>query len=171
MPLPEDVGTPVDFPEAEVRIPPKKEPFFYGGQAVIEVVMMRGKSHYAVAVRLPNTKQIAVDRGELKAAIYVNPIWKLPFVRGLALIGEQLHLGMKALMWSANMNAGGHGVEIGKKEIRSSVAVAGVFALLLFIGLPLPLASLAGPPSGGFGFGAGEGGIRVGPVVGYPSGF
>src|ERR1700724_1896314 len=92
--------------------------FFYGGQAVIEGVMMRGKRHYAVAVRLPNTKQIAVDKGELKAAIYVNPFWNLPMVRGLALIGEQLHLGMKALMWSANMNAGGHGVEIGKKETR-----------------------------------------------------
>src|SRR2546426_4082281 len=169
MPLPEDVGTPVDFPEAEVRIPPKKDPFFYGGQAVIEGVMMRGKSHYAVAVRLPNTKQIAVDRGELKAAIYVNPIWKLPFVRGLALIGEQLHLGMKALMWSANMNAGGHGVEIGKKEIRSSVAVAGVFALLLFIGLPLLLASLAVHRSGSFGFVVVEGVIRVGLVLGYLS--
>src|ERR1700738_5199198 len=104
----------------------KSEQFFYGGQAVIEGVMMRGKRHYAVAVRLPNTKQIAVDKGELKAAIYVNPFWKLPMVRGLALIGEQLHLGMKALMWSANMNAGGHGVEIGKKEIRSSVAVAAI---------------------------------------------
>src|SRR3989475_12289258 len=169
MPLPEDVGTPVDFPEAEVRIPPKKEPFFYGGQAVIEGVMMRGRSHYAVAVRLPNTKQIAVDRGELKAAIYVNPIWKLPFVRGLALIGEQLHLGMKALMWSANMNAGGHGVQIGKKEIRTSVAVAGVFALMLFIGLPLVLASLAVHRSGSFGFVVVEGVIRVGLVLGYLS--
>src|SRR6185369_12112945 len=82
------------------------QPFFYGGQAVIEGVMMRGKSHYAVAVRLPNTKEIVVDRGELKAPIYTNPLWKLPFVRGLALIGEQLHLGMKSLLWSVNMNAG-----------------------------------------------------------------
>src|SRR5712692_6672473 len=148
MPVPEDAGSPVGSREAEVRIPPKKEPFFYGGQAVIEGVMMRGKRHYAVAVRLPNTKQIVVDRGELKAAIYVKPVWKLPFVRGLALIGEQLHLGMKALMWSVNMNAGGHGVEIGKKEIRSSVAIAAVFGLLLFFGLPLLLASFAVHRSG-----------------------
>src|SRR6266566_5163230 len=46
------------------------QPFFYGGQAVIEGVMMRGKSHYAVVVRLPSTKEIVVDRGELKAPIY-----------------------------------------------------------------------------------------------------
>src|SRR5713101_7161231 len=142
----------------------KAEPFFYGGQAVIEGVMMRGKRYYAVAVRLPNTKEIVVDRGELKAAIYVHPFWKLPFVRGLALIGEQLHLGMKALMWSVNMNAGGHGVEIGKKEIRGSVAIAGIFALLLFFGLPLLLASFAVHRSGTFQFVLVEGVIRVGLV-------
>src|SRR5487761_766185 len=93
--------------------PPKAEPFFYGGQAVIEGVMMRGKHHYAGAVRLPTTKEIVVDRGELKASIYVNPVWKLPFVRGLALIAEQMHLGMKSLIWSANQNAGGNDIEIG----------------------------------------------------------
>src|SRR6266852_5727097 len=169
MSLPEDVETPVSSKETDSRAPAKKEQFFYGGQAVIEGVMMRGKRHYAVAVRLPNTKQIVVDRGELKAAIYVKPIWKLPMVRGLALIGEQLHLGMKALMWSVNMNAGGHGVEIGKKEIRSSVAVAAVFALLLFIGLPLLLAGVAVHRSNGFAFVLVEGVIRVGLVLGYLS--
>src|SRR5216683_5434929 len=157
-------------PEAsapEAVAAPKKEQFFYGGQAVIEGVMMRGKRHYAVAVRLPTTRQIVVDRGELKAAIYVNPFWKLPFVRGLALIGEQLHLGMKALMWSANMSAGSQGVEIGKKEIRSSVAVAAVFGLLIFIGLPLLLAGVTVHKTGGFLFVLVEGVIRVGLVLGY----
>ena len=158
-------------PAVTADVPAKRggDQFFYGGQAVIEGVMMRGRRHYAVAVRLPTTKQIVVDRGELKAAIYVKPVWKLPFVRGLALIGEQLHLGMKALMWSANMNAGSHGVEIGKKEIRSSVAVAGIFALLLFIGLPLVLAGIAVHRSGSFGFVVVEGIIRVALVLGYLS--
>ena len=155
----------VAAPEAPLK--PKAEPFFYGGQAVIEGVMMRGKSHYAVAVRLPTTKEIVVDRGELKAPIYTNPIWKLPFVRGLALIGEQLHLGMKSLIWSANVNAGSHDVQIGKREITGSVAVAGVFALGLFIGLPLVLASVAVRRSGSFSFVLVEGLIRVGLVLGY----
>lgn len=154
----------VTAPEARGK---KDQPFFYGGQAVIEGVMMRGKSHYAVAVRLPNTKEIVVDRGELKAPIYTNRIWKLPFVRGLALIGEQLHLGMKSLIWSANMNAGANNVEIGKKEITGSVAMAGVFALVLFIGLPLFLAGLAVPRSSSFWFAVVEGIIRVGLVLGY----
>src|SRR5207237_461405 len=108
-----------------------KQPFFYGGQAVIEGVMMRGKTHYAVAVRLPTTKEIVIDRGELKAPIYTHPLWKLPFVRGLALIGEQLHLGMKSLIWSANVNAGSQNIEIGKKEITGSVAIAGIFARVI----------------------------------------
>jgi len=129
--------------------------------------MMRGKHHYAVAVRLPTTKEIVVDRGELKASIYVNPIWKLPFVRGLALIGEQLHLGMKSLIWSANMNAGGKDIVIGKKEITGSVAVAGVFALVLFIGLPLLLAGLAVRSSNNFLFVLIEGLVRVALVLGY----
>ena len=143
--------------------------FFYGGQAVIEGVMMRGKRHYAVAVRLPVSREIVVDRGELKASIYVNRFWKLPFVRGLALIGEQLHLGMKSLIWSANMNASGHDIEIGKKEITGSVAVAGVFALAIFIGLPLLLASIAVRHSGSFLFVLVEGVIRVALVLGYLS--
>ncbi|MEA2655989.1 MAG: hypothetical protein QOI23_1354, partial [Chloroflexota bacterium] len=120
MPLPGEIATEASSPASDIA-GPTKDQFFYGGQAVIEGVMMRGKRHYAVAVRLPNTKEIVVDRGELKAAIYVNPIWKLPILRGLALIGEQLHLGMKSLMWSANMNAGGNDVVIGKKEITGSV--------------------------------------------------
>src|SRR3989441_8079385 len=161
-----ELSTPVT---SEARQPAVKDQFFYGGQAVIEGVMMRGKRHYAVAVRLPSTKQIVVDRGELKASIYVNRFWKLPFVRGLALIGEQLHLGMKTLMWSANMNAGAQGVVIGKEEIRSSVAVAGVFGLVIFIGLPLLLAGLAVHRSRGFLFVVVEGIIRVGLVLGYLS--
>src|SRR5258708_11512606 len=165
-------GAATPHPAADAAALPAKrggEPFFYGGQAVIEGVMMRGKRHYAVAVRLPSTKEIVVDRGELKAAIYVHPFWKLPFVRGLALIGEQLHLGMKALMWSANTNAGSQGVQIGKKEIRTSVAVASVFALLLFIGLPLLLSGLPLPPRSNFTFLLLEGLIRVGLVLGYLS--
>ena len=151
----------------EARPKAKAQPFFYGGQAVIEGVMMRGKSHYAVAVRLPVTGEIVVNRGELKAPIYTHPIWKLPFVRGLALIGEQLHLGMKSLIWAANMNAGAHDVQIGKKEITGSVAMAGVFALAIFIGLPLFLASVTVRHSGSFAFVLVEGLIRVALVLGY----
>jgi len=164
---PHPAAVAVELPTGGEAKPKAKEQFFYGGQAVIEGVMMRGKRHYAVAIRLPTTKEIVIDRGELKAPIYTNPVWKLPFIRGLALIGEQLHLGMKSLIWSANMNAGAHDVQIGKREITGSVAVAAVFALALFIGLPLLLASVAIHRSGSFAFVLVEGVIRVALVLGY----
>ncbi|MEA2644046.1 MAG: hypothetical protein QOG08_1072 [Chloroflexota bacterium] len=168
MPLPGEIADEASSPASPVSAPTKDQ-FFYGGQAVIEGVMMRGKHHYAVAVRLPKTKEIIVDRGELKAAIYVNPMWKLPILRGLALIGEQLHLGMKTLIWSANMNAGSNEITIGKREITASMAFAGVFGLGLFFGLPLLLAGLAVHGSGSFLFVLVEGVIRVGLVLAYLS--
>jgi uncharacterized protein YqhQ len=168
MPLPGEIANDASSPPSAVG-GPTKDQFFYGGQAVIEGVMMRGKRHYAVAVRLPKTNEIVVDRGELKAAIYVNPMWKLPILRGLALIGEQLHLGMKTLMWSANMNAGGNEVVIGKKEITGSIVFAAIFGLGLFFGLPLLLAGLAVHRSGSFLFVLVEGVIRVGLVLAYLS--
>src|SRR5260370_21055957 len=94
-------GTATPHPAADAATLPAKrggDQFFYGGQAVIEGLMMRGKRHYAVAVRLPNTKEIVVAPGELHAALYVHPFWKLPFVPGLPLIAEPLHLGTEALI-------------------------------------------------------------------------
>jgi len=160
MPVPEDI------PPAE-QAAAKKDPFFYGGQAVIEGVMMRGRRHYAVAVRLPSTREVVIKRGELSAPIYTNAFWKLPFVRGLALIGEQLHLGMASLLWSVNMNAGEKDIQLGKREITGSIATAAVFALLLFFGLPLVLAGAAVRRSNSFQFVVVEGLIRVGLVLGY----
>jgi uncharacterized protein YqhQ len=162
MPLPEEA------PAVEQPQPPK-ERFFYGGQAVIEGVMMRGRQHYAVAVRSRKTGEIVIDRGELKSSIYVSPVWKLPFFRGLALLAEQLHLGMKSLVWSANVSASSQDLEIGKREIVGSMIVAAVGGLLLFIGLPLILASFAVHRSDNFLFVAVEGVIRVALVLGYMS--
>src|SRR5258708_4078768 len=156
-------------PEILAKPRAKTDQFFYGGQAVIEGVRMRGEDEYGGGVRLPDTKEIVGDRGELKAPIYTNPLWKLPFVRGLALIGEQLHLGMKSLIWSANMNAGGKDIVIGKKEVTLSVTVAGIIALGAFIGLPLLLAGITVHRNNSFMFVLVEGIVRVALVLGYLS--
>src|SRR5437588_9350973 len=148
---------------------PPAEPFFYGGQAVIEGVMMRGPRHYAVAVRLPSTGQIVVDRGELVAGLYRHRVWKLPFVRGLALLAEQLHLGTRCLMWSASVNAGDMDVQLGRRQIAASLAVAVIGSLLLFVGLPLLGAGFVARHSGSFWFVLVEGLIRVALVFGYLS--
>ncbi len=166
MPLPE--GPPTEpAPRAPSADGPPAAGFFYGGQAVIEGVMMRGRSHYAVAVRMPRTGEIRVERGRLEAPIYNHPFWKLPFVRGLALLAEQMHLGMKSLIWSANMNATGQDIEIGRREIYFSIGAAIAGSLLLFIGLPLVLGNLAVHRSNSFQFVLVEGLIRVGLVLGY----
>src|ERR1700730_8156830 len=157
-----------DDPEVpQATVPAKKEKFFYGGQAVIEGVMMRGPHHYAVAVRDPKTKEIIVDRGELKAKMYTSPFWKLPFIRGLALMGETIHLGMKSLIWSVNVNAGANDVKIGKREISISVATSAVFGLLIFIVLPLVATGFAVHKSSSLLFALVEGVIRVGLILGY----
>jgi uncharacterized protein YqhQ len=161
-------GTPVEA-EPAGQAAPKPDQFFYGGQAVIEGVMMRGRRHYAVAVRMPRSAEIRIQRGELTSGLYRNAFWKLPFVRGLALLAEQVHLGMKSLIWSANMHAHGQELEIGRREVGISVAMAAVFGLALFIGLPLVAAGFAVHRSGSFLFVIVEGLIRVVLVLGYLS--
>jgi uncharacterized protein YqhQ len=76
--------------------------FYYGGQAVIEGVMMRGQRHMAVAVRAPDGR-IIVREEPLKAAIYRHPLMKLPFLRGFVALWDALGLGMKSLMYSASV--------------------------------------------------------------------
>ena len=161
MPLADDPAVP------ERPVSPPQEKFFYGGQAVIEGVMMRGRHHYAVAVRDPKTKEIILDRGELKAGMYTNRFWKLPFVRGLALMGETIHLGMKSLIWSVNVNAGANDVQIGRKEISISVATSAVFGSLIFIVLPLVATGFVVHRSSSLAFALLEGAIRVGLILGY----
>src|SRR5712692_3844027 len=112
-------GTELPHPALRADLPPRRggDGFFYGGQAVIEGVMMRGRRHYAVAVRLPNNGEIQVKRGELTASIYRHRVWQLPFLRGLALLAEQLHLGTRSLSWAARVNAGAQDIEIGRREV------------------------------------------------------
>ncbi len=141
--------------------------FSYGGQAVLEGVMMRGRHRYAVAVRLPQSGEIVVHRGELRSPLYRHPFWRLPFVRGLAMVAEQLHLGMRSLIWATRVNAGAQDVEIGAREIGISLAVAVVLSVGIFFGLPLLGAGLAVHRSGSFGFVLVEALVRICLVVGY----
>jgi uncharacterized protein YqhQ len=152
-------------PDGPVAAP--KEKFFYGGQAVVEGVMMRGPHHYAVAVRVPRTHEILVNRGDLRSAVYTSRFWKLPFVRGLALMWETLHLGMKSLIWSVNVNAGANDVEIGRREIAVSVAISAIFGLGIFFLLPLFATGLAIHRSSSLAFVLVEGIVRVALILGY----
>ena len=76
----------------------------YGGQAVIEGVMMRGKTSLAIAMREPSG-DIKIHTEKL-GGIYKSPLAKIPFLRGLILLWDALGLGMSALTISANTQSG-----------------------------------------------------------------
>src|SRR5512136_625523 len=76
----------------------------YGGQAVIEGVMMRGARNLAIAMRSPS-KEIVLHHEPL-GKIYQGNIKKIPFLRGLVLLWDALGLGMRALTLSANTQTG-----------------------------------------------------------------
>jgi uncharacterized protein YqhQ len=76
--------------------------FNYGGQAVIEGVMMRGSKALAVAVRDP-AGEIVIHTEPLNERIYGGRLARTPFVRGLTLLWDALGLGIKALMFSADV--------------------------------------------------------------------
>jgi len=76
----------------------------YGGQAVIEGVMMRGRNAFAIAMRAPEGNIVVHKEG--LAAVYRSGISKIPFLRGTILLWDALGLGMKALTLSANTQTG-----------------------------------------------------------------
>ena len=76
----------------------------YGGQAVIEGVLMRGKSSVAMANRAPDN-EIVLYQEEL-TGIYTSKLSKIPFLRGLIVLWDSLGLGMRFLTLSANIQTG-----------------------------------------------------------------
>jgi uncharacterized protein YqhQ len=144
----------------------KADQFFYGGQAVIEGVLMRGRTTYAVAVRRPDG-DIEVKRERLNSIVYTHPIWKLPFLRGLAGLWEMLHLGMKALVWSANIQARGQDIELTPRQIAITMTFALVLGLGFFLGLPLIAAGFLGGGRGVLRFTIIEGIVRIGLLLLY----
>lgn len=76
----------------------------YGGQAVIEGVLMRGQRAMAIAMRAPDG-HIVTHKEEL-ATVYRSGVTKIPFVRGIILLWDALGLGMRALTISANTQTG-----------------------------------------------------------------
>lgn len=81
------------------------KPFNYGGQAIIEGVMMRGARTMAIALRHPDG-HVVVETEPLNETLYRGPISRIPFLRGLVMLWDALGLGTKALMMSADVAAG-----------------------------------------------------------------
>lgn len=79
--------------------------FYYGGQAVMEGVMMRGRTSAAVAVRCPDNSVYLYEEA-LNPRLYQNRLFLLPFLRGMLLLWEMLVLGTRLMAFSANVASG-----------------------------------------------------------------
>jgi uncharacterized protein YqhQ len=140
--------------------------FFYGGQAVIEGVLMRGRRHYAVAARRRDGSIVSVSE-PLTSRVYTSRLWALPFFRGIAGLIEMLHLGMRALTWSANVQAEADDIQLSPTVMRATMAVSVVLGLLLFVAAPLGLAGLIHHGDRSVGFVIIEGVARAAVLLGY----
>jgi uncharacterized protein YqhQ len=107
------------------------EEFYYGGQAVLEGVMMRGQKTVAVAVRRPDGG-ISLATEPLSPT-YTGGLRKIPLVRGLVVLIETLVLGIRALLYSANVAVG---AEDGEEKLPAGVAWG---TIILGLGLGVAL--------------------------------
>ncbi|MGF1507771.1 MAG: DUF1385 domain-containing protein [Anaerolineae bacterium] len=144
--------------------------FNYGGQALLEGVMMRGSTHMAAAVRKPDG-EIELYAEPLDSPLYNGWLSKVPFVRGLGLLWDSLGLGLKALFWSANLQLPEDSEErIEGGAVAGTVATSFTIAIGLFFLLPAGAASgiesLFGVDSAVIG-NLIEGVIRLALVIGY----
>jgi len=142
-----------------------KSSYHYGGQAVLEGVMIRGRRGMAVAVRAPSGEIV------LHAERFSRPArrWtRWPFLRGLYTLWDTLHWGLRALNFSANVALGESEYTVGPKQMAGVVAVALALAVGLFFLLPMFLMRLlAGLLPTPWLQALVEGCIRLGVVLGY----
>jgi len=114
-------------------------PFHYGGQAVIEGVMIRGQKVVSIAVRRPDG-ELALSAEPL-AAIYTGRVREVPLLRGVLTLVETLILGIRSLIYSANVSLGEDEQQITPGMVWGMLAFALTFAVAIFFVLPLLLTS------------------------------
>jgi uncharacterized protein YqhQ len=114
----------------------------YGGQAVMEGVMMRGSKSLAVAVRQPSGN-IVIHTEPLDPKIYGGRVSKIPFLRALTGLWDTLVLGIRTLMWSAEAALGpDEQVEFKGPVAWGTVALSFALGIGLFFVGPLLLVRL-----------------------------
>jgi uncharacterized protein YqhQ len=145
-----------------------------GGQAVLEGVMMRGPSIWAVAVRKPDG-DIAQTCNPIHSAMARHRVFRLPVIRGVIALGESLAIGFRALSVSAKYAALVEGeddeeptTELSRGALFFAFAIAIGFAVMMFKVGPALLADQLPVHSGGW-FVVVEGAIRVTVFVLYLS--
>ena len=140
--------------------------FHYGGQAVIEGVMIRGRRLVAVAVRRPEG-DIAL-RLESLGGLSTGPLGRIPFVRGIIVLWEMLALGTRALLFSSNVALGEEEKEISRPVLWGTVMLALTFVIgIIFVGPVLAMSRLEGALDNERLSALVEGIIRLGVLLAY----
>lgn len=143
-----------------------KQTLYYGGQAVIEGVMIRGPHSVVVACRRPDG-EIAVRR-ETLSGVYTGLVRRIPLVRGVIVLWETLALGMRSLIFSSNVALGEEENEISPLAvIGMGLAALAVVAVIFFAGPVLLTSWLEGRIDSSVVVVVIEGLIRLAILVAY----
>jgi uncharacterized protein YqhQ len=149
------------------------KPFHYGGQAVIEGVMIRGQKNMVTVVRKPDGEMV-IDKQPL-STLYTGWVRSAPLLRGILVLIESLVFGLKTLMYSANVALA---EETEKEKAKGKETVGGwfmwvslvvsmVFAVALFFLAPLFLTKLLRIDTSSVLFNVVEGIIRIAMFLVY----
>src|SRR5262245_13031606 len=142
--------------------------FNYGGQALIEGVMMRGRDAIAVALRHPDGRIVWAQERLDHGAVHGHRAAKWPFIRGLVVLYETLVVGTRWLVRSAGLQAEDEGIEIGKGGVALMLLITLVLGVGLFFLLPLVIATFtAGDIENDIVQHFIEGLVRVAIFIGY----
>jgi uncharacterized protein YqhQ len=133
----------------------------------MEGVMMRGQRFMAVAVRAPSS-EIVLRSEELPRRLYQGPFTKIPFLRGSIVLWDTLGLGMRALMFSADVAMGEEDVKLSKPIQWTTAAFGIILGVGLFFVLPVVLTAFVHDRVGSsLTANIAEGLLRIAMLVGY----
>ena len=110
-------------------------PYLYGGQAVIEGVMIRGRHFSCVAARRPNGE--ITHKVTPLSNVFTGKLRRIPLVRGILILAETLALGMRALAYSTNVQLEDEGQELGGWSLALMITISLTLAIGLFFLVPL----------------------------------
>lgn len=145
----------------------KKQPTeYFGGQALIEGVMMQGTQGYAMAARLADGR-IVVKNGKRNTVKSRHKLLGLPLIRGVVSFIESMYVGMSALTWAAFQAGEDEEEKLTWKDMVLAIGLALVITVVFFVVLPVFAASFVLDYLGPFGRSLVEGLIRVSLFLGY----
>ena len=147
-------------------MPDARSNLYYGGQAVMEGVMIRGPRHMAIAVRTPNGT--IVRRGEALTGVYTGWPRRVPILRGVVVLYETMALGIRALTWSSQVATGQEQEEVSPVQLAALLGTMLLLVAVIFFAGPVLLTSWLGRVAGnGYVEVIAEGVLRLAMLVGY----